>query len=81
MSNIIKVECPSCHEELWIDTETQKVIQHKKSEKKNFASFEDLILGEKKKKEQADEKFELARKLKDEKKKKAEAFFKKSFKD
>ena len=64
MSNIIKIECPSCHEELWIDTDTQKIIQHKKSDKKNFSSFEDLILGEKKKKEQADEKFDLARKFK-----------------
>ncbi len=81
MSNIIKIECPSCHGELWIDSETQKVIQHKKTDKKNFTSFEDLILGEKEKKEQADEKFELARKLKEEKKKKAEDFFRKSFKD
>ncbi len=81
MSKIIKTECPSCHEELWVDSETEKVIQHKKSEKKNFSSFEDLILGEKKKKEQADEKFELARKLKEEKKRQAEEIFKKSFKD
>lgn len=81
MSKIIKIECPSCHDELWVDTETETVIQHKKTEKKNFSSFEDLILGEKKKKEQADEKFELARKLKEEKKKQAEEIFNKSFKD
>ncbi len=81
MSKIIKIECPACHEELWIDTESKKIIQHKKNKKKNFSSFEELIIEERKKKEQVDEKFELARKLKEEKRKEAEAFFKKSFQD
>ncbi len=81
MANIIKIECPGCHHELWVDMDSQKVIQHKKSEKKNVKSFEDLLMNEKKKKEEADETFELARKLKEEKKKKAEDFFRKSFKD
>jgi hypothetical protein len=80
MANIIEIECPDCHSSLWIDPERKVVIQHKKTKKKTFESFDSLLLKEKEKKEKADEKFLLAKELEKEKKKKAEAIFKKSIK-
>ena len=78
MSKIIEIECPHCHSNLWVDSEKKTVIQHEKTKKKNFESFDSLLKKEKEKKEKADERFILAKELEKEKKKKAEAIFKKS---
>lgn len=78
MGNIIEIECPVCHSGLWIDPDKKIVIQHKKTKKKTFESFDTLLLKEKEKKEKVDEKFLLAKELEKEKKKKAEDIFKKS---
>jgi len=79
MANIIEVECPVCHASLWVDTEEKVVVQHKKTKKKSFASFDDLLVKEKTKKEKVEERFLMAKDLEQAKKKKAEEIFKKSF--
>ncbi|NIM12833.1 MAG: hypothetical protein GTO45_29880 [Candidatus Aminicenantes bacterium] len=81
MANIIEIECPACHSSLWVDVEKKVVVQHKKSKKKTFASFDDLLTKEKEKKEKVDERFLMARDLEQAKKKKAEEIFKKSLGD
>ncbi len=79
MANIIEIECPVCHTSVWVDTEKKVVVQHKKSQKKTFASFNDLLLKEKEKKEKVDERFLMAKELEQAKKKKAQELFQKSF--
>lgn len=78
MANIIEIECPVCHGALWVDVENKVVVQHKKSKKKNLASFDELLVMEKEKKEKADERFLMAKDLEQAKKKKAEELFNKS---
>jgi hypothetical protein len=81
MENIIEIECPGCHTNLWVDVEKKVVVQHQKSKKKNFSSFDDLLLKEKQKKESVDERFLMAKDLEQAKKKKAEEIFVKSLKE
>ncbi len=81
MANIIEIECPECHSNLWVDIEKKIVVQHKKTKKKSFASFDDLLVKEKEKKEKVDERFLIARDLEQAKKKKAEEIFKKSLEE
>jgi hypothetical protein len=78
MANIIEIECPDCHSNLWVDVDKKVVVEHKKTKKKSVASFDDLLTREKQKKEKADERFLMARDLEQAKKKKAEEIFKKS---
>jgi hypothetical protein len=78
MANIIEIECPECHTNLWVDIEKKIVVQHKKTKKKNFESFDDLLLKEKEKKQTVDERFFMAKDLEEAKRKKAEEIFKKS---
>lgn len=81
MGKLIEIECPLCHSNLWVDIEKKTVIKHEKSKKKNFESFDNLLIKEKEKKQKADERFIMARDLEREKKKKAEEIFKKSIKE
>lgn len=81
MSEMIKTVCPCCHAELWVDPQSGAVVQHKKSEKKNFSSLEELLVKEKEKKEKTDERFLQAKKLEEAKKKKAEEMFRQSLKE
>lgn len=78
MGNLIEIECPECHSSMWIDLDTQMVVEHKKSKKKNVQSFDSLLQKEKDKKEKADERFMMASELEKEKKKKAQELFEKS---
>ena len=80
MANIIEIECPNCHSNLWINVDKKVTIQHKKTSKKNAESFDTLLMKEKEKKEKVDERFLMAKELEEEKKKKAEDIFKKSIK-
>jgi hypothetical protein len=75
MGNIIEIECPECHANLWVDVEHKTVVQHKKTKKKSFESFDTLLLKEKEKKQKVDERFSMARELEKEKKRKAEEIF------
>lgn len=79
MAEIIEIECPECHGTLWVDLDSKTVVQHKRAQKKNFTSFDELLVKEKQKKEKVEERFNQAKELGEAKKKKAEEFFKKSF--
>jgi len=81
MANIIEIECPDCHSNLWVDIEKQQVVQHKKTKKKSFESFGDLLVKEKVKKQKVDERFLQAKDLEEAKRKKAQEIFKKSFEE
>jgi len=78
---MIEVECPVCHAKLWVDAEKKNVVQHKRSEKKQLSSFEELLDKEKQKKEAVDERFSQARSLEQAKKKKAAEFFDQTIKE
>ncbi len=78
---MIEVECPVCHAKLWVDAERKNVAQHKRSEKKQISSFEDLLTKEKQKKEAVDERFSQAQSLEQAKKKKAAEFFDQTIKE
>ncbi len=80
MGKIVESHCPNCHCQLWVETETGQVLSHKKSEKKNTHSFDDLLKIEKEKKENAEERFLAAKNLEEEKRRKAAALFEKSLK-
>ncbi|MCX6557493.1 MAG: hypothetical protein NTW95_08725 [Candidatus Aminicenantes bacterium] len=81
MEKMIEVECPVCHAKLWVDAEKKNVVQHKRSEKKQLSSFEELLNKEKQKKEAVDERFSQARSLEQAKKKKAAEFFDQTIKE
>lgn len=76
--NLIQVSCPGCSTILWVDPLTQSVIKTEKG-KKAKGSFDDLLMKEKKKKEQADRRFESTAELEKKKKKAAEDQFAKAF--
>ena len=81
MDKLIEIECPVCHASLWVDAEKKNVVQHKRSEKKQLSSFEELLNKEKQKKEAVDERFSQARSLEQAKKKKAAEFFEQTIKE
>ena len=80
-NELIEIECPVCHARLWVDAEKKNVVQHKRSEKKQLSSFEELLNKEKQKKEAVDERFSQARSLEQAKKKKAAEFFEQTIKE
>jgi len=75
MAKLIEVDCPLCRSKLWIDMETQQVVQHKKVDRRDPADFADLLVKEKEKKEKADLRFTQARELEKAKKEKAARIF------
>jgi hypothetical protein len=81
VDNPIEIQCPICHACLWVDTEKKSVVQHKRSEKKVFSSFEELLNKEKVKKEAVDERFSQAKSLEQAKKKKAADLFEQTLKE
>jgi len=81
VDKLIEIECPVCHASLWVDAEKKNVVQHKRSEKKQLSSFEELLNKEKLKKEAVDERFSQAQSLEQAKKKKAAEFFEQTIKE
>ena len=78
---MIEIECPVCHATLWVDADKKNVVQHKRSEKKQLSSFEELLNKEKQKKAAVDERFSQAQSLEQAKKKKAAEFFEQTIKE
>lgn len=76
--NLIQVSCPGCSTILWVHPLTQSVIKTEKG-KKAKGSLDDLLMREKKKKEQTDRRFESTAELEKKKKKAAEDQFAKAF--
>lgn len=81
MDNLIEIQCPICHANLWVDIEKKQVVQHKRSERKTVSSFDELLNKEKQKKEAVDERFSQAKSLEQAKKKKAAEFFEQTIKE
>lgn len=81
MDKLIEIECPVCHANLWVDVDKKNVVQHKRSEKKQLSSFEELLNKEKQKKAAVDERFSQAQSLEQAKKKKAAEFFEQTIKE
>jgi len=76
--SLIRVKCPGCSTILWVDPLTQSVIKTEKG-KRAKGSLDDLLIKEKKKKEQADRRFESTAELEKKKKKAAEDQFARAF--
>lgn len=76
--SLIQVSCPACSTILWVDPLTQSIIKSEKA-KKTKSSLDDLLMKEKKKKAQADRRFESTAELEKKKKKAAEDQFTKAF--
>lgn len=74
---VFQVTCPHCGAKLWVDSDLMAVIQSEKGEKKK-ASFDDLLLKEKKKTEELGKKFESTVELRKKKLQQAEQEFKKA---
>lgn len=75
---VFQVLCPICKSFLWIDPVTKEVIQHEEKAGKKSKSLEELLLKEKKKKDEADRRFEATAELEKKRSKKAEDKFKKA---
>ncbi len=74
---VFGVRCPHCHCELWIDTFSQQVIKSEKG-KKEKGSLDELLLKEKKKREEFERKFEATSEMQKEKQRKAREIFEKA---
>ncbi|MFW6131962.1 MAG: hypothetical protein ACOC5F_05145 [Candidatus Aminicenantaceae bacterium] len=75
---IYELVCPLCHSILWIDSIDRKIIKFEKSGGKKRKYWDELLINEKKKKEEMDRKFETTSELEKMKLKKAEEKFKKA---
>lgn len=74
---VFQMVCPHCGARLWVDSELQEIIQSEKGEKKK-ASFDELLLKEKKKTEELEQKFESTVELHKKKLEKAKEEFEKA---
>jgi len=78
--HVFQIECPCCHSLLWVDSFTHDVIKSEKGKKKK-GSLDDLLLKEKKKREEFERKFEATSEMQKERRKKAQEIFEKVFTD
>jgi len=76
-SGVFEVECSCCHVRLWIDPKTEAVIKSEKGKAKR-SSLDELLLKEKKKKEEADRRFTATAELAKERQQKAREIFEKA---
>ncbi len=79
-AHVFQVECSCCHAELWIDPVTKEVLKSEKVKKKK-GDLDDLLLGEKKKKEEVDRRFAATAELAKERQEMAKEKFEKAFTD
>jgi uncharacterized Zn finger protein (UPF0148 family) len=68
------IDCPCCGTGLWIDAKTHAVMKTEKRHRPK-SSFDDLLMKEKKKKEEADVRFLSSAELEKEKKREAKKKF------
>lgn len=74
---VFQVECPHCRARLWIDPGTQMVIESEKGPARK-SSLDDLLLKEKKKKQEVDRRFAATAELAKERQQKARERFEKA---
>ena len=77
-TKLFKTHCPCCNSVLWIDSRAKEIIKTEKAQKKK-GSLDEMLLIEKKKKEDVDRKFKSTAELEKEKRKAAEDMFSKAF--
>ncbi len=73
-AGIFQVNCPGCNMVLWIDPDTREVIKSERPAKKK-GSLDDLLLKEKKKKDETDQRFTSTAELVEKKRKVAQDKF------
>lgn len=71
---VFQIICPHCGARLWVDSGLKEIIQSEKGPKKK-ASFDELLLKEKKKAEEIGQKFEATVELRQKKLEKAKQAF------
>lgn len=76
--NVFMIECPCCGAAVWIDHVTREVIRSEKPKKKK-GSLDELLLKEKKRRDDFSRKFEATAELEEEKRKKAQQKFEEAF--
>jgi hypothetical protein len=76
--NVFTIECPCCGAIIWIDQTTRMVIKSEKAGKKK-GSLDDLLLKEKKRRDEFSRKFEATAEMEKEKRKKAQQKFEEAF--
>lgn len=59
---VFQLKCPCCGAELWVDSITEEIVKSEKGKRKK-ESLEELLLKEKKKKDESDRKFEATAEL------------------
>jgi hypothetical protein len=74
---VFLVKCPCCHAKLWIDSGTETVLDAERGKAKK-GSLDDLLVKEKKKKEEVDRKFAATAVLAKERQQKAREKFEKA---
>ena len=74
---VFRIECPNCRKVLWIDPITHQVIRSEKGKRKK-GSLDDLLMQEKKKREEFERKFEATSEMQKERKEKAREIFEKA---
>jgi len=77
-TRVFSVECPDCHTILWIDPVSRKVLKKEKAKKKK-GNLDDLLVSEKKRKDEFERKLEATAELQKEKLNRAREQFEKAF--
>lgn len=75
---VFQLICPCCNSILWIDSETQEVIQFDRSGAKRKKSLDELLVKEEKRKSEFERKFEATVELEKKRKEKVEEGFRKA---
>lgn len=78
-SKVFRAICPCCQSILWIDPVTRGVIQFEKKAGKKKGSLDELLLKEKKRRDELDRKFEATAELRKKKWEEAKDKFEKAF--
>ncbi|NPV82385.1 MAG: hypothetical protein HPY46_02205 [Candidatus Aminicenantes bacterium] len=74
---VFQLVCPHCGARLWVDSSLREIIQSEKGQKKK-ASFDELLLKEKKKAEEIGQKFDSTVELRQKKLEQAKQAFEKA---
>jgi len=74
---VFQLVCPHCGARLWVDSSLREIIQSEKGQKKK-ASFDELLLKEKKKAEEISQKFDSTVELRQKKLEQAKEAFEKA---
>jgi hypothetical protein len=75
---VFRLECPCCQAEIWIDPVAKEALKFEKAKKKK-GSLDELLMKEKKKKNEVDRRFVATAELAKERHKKAKEKFEKAF--